>query len=134
MAGSLEKFIYTADNGTAKVILLDESNTRALGEVPATAASAITAGASLEVVRRSGKERYILVAGITAAGEKVTRKIIVPDKTDTLFVNGGTINLPVLFGGANLSVESVPFTVTQAVGERKRFALFGDTGILDGTP
>lgn len=139
MAGSLDKFLYQEDSpdgttaGRIKLLTLDESNQRAMGEVPATSATATAAGATF-LDKLNGNERYITVKGKTAAGIVVTRDLIVCSPINDLFLTGGTITLPVLTGAANATAESVVFTVTQAVGEVRKFPLLGtDTGLNDGT-
>lgn len=140
MAGSKEKFIYQEDSpdGTApgrqKIVRLDESNTRALGSVPATAAAVATAGISSKVEPLAGNERYIIAQGATAGGKVFSRKLIVPDPIAPLFLAGGNITLPVLTGAANGVVENIVCQVTLAVGEVKKFAAYADTGLDDGTP
>jgi hypothetical protein len=130
MAGSLEKFVYVNDRGQEKILNLDESNCLAIGSIPATA----TTGAGLELATLSGNERYLVCSGQTADGKPVSRRIVVPTPTNTFFLNGGTLDLPVLVDGTNGTVELVEFTITQTVAERKRFPKFGnDTGLDDGT-
>lgn len=137
MAGSKQNFIYKSDPDSegeiqAKIVKLDESNTRALGYEPITTAE-LTALPDKRVKALDGSERYISCQGSTAAGKIVSRTLIVPDVTNALFQTGGTISLPVLTGGANSTVENVVFTVTRAVGEQKSFARIGDSGLDDGT-
>lgn len=137
MTGSKENFIYKSDPNAlgeinAKVIKLDESNTRAMGYVPITATE-LAALPDKRVKAMDGSERYIGLQGITTGGKVVQRKLIVPDVTDTLFQSGGTLTLPVLTGGANATLESVVFTVISAIGESKSFVRIGDTGLNDGT-
>lgn len=140
MAGSLAAFIYTEDspNGTSpgrsKLLKLDESNTRSLGEIPATTATVAAAGASNKIERASGNERYITASGLTSAGKLFSRRITVPSAASPLFLTGGTIILPVLVGGGNQEIENVLCQVTQAVGEARRFVSLVDTGLDDGTP
>jgi hypothetical protein len=130
MAGSKEKFIYTSDTGAKKILNLDESNCLAIGATPATAAL----GATLRLERTNGTERYLDCIGQTAGKRQVSRRIIVPTNDNAKFVNGGTLDLPVLVDGTNGTVELVVFSITQAVGEVKKFANFGDdTGLDDGT-
>lgn len=132
MAGSLQKFLYTDDAGFNKIINLDESNTRALGYTPITVTEATALGIPLRVSKLNGKERYILVAGVTAGGKPVRRKIIVPKNDNGYFVDGGGFNLGVAISGTTM--ESVLVQVTRAVGEAKAFALLGtDTGLDDTT-
>ena len=140
MAGSLAPFLYTEDSpdgvtaGRVKLIKLDESNTRALGEVPATAASIAAAGASNKLERSGGQERYINVSGITSGGKGFSRRITVPSPINTLFLQGGTVTLPVLVGGDNGVVENIVCQITQSVGETRKFTNLADTGLDDGTP
>lgn len=137
MSGSKTKFVYNSDTSDGlivfqKVVNLDESNTRALGFLPITA---ITLGllVNKQVQKLNGNERYINLIGNTLGGEQITRKLIVPDADNNFFQNGGNIILPVLIGGNNLVSESVTFTVTSAVGEKRFFTRVLDTGLTDGT-
>jgi hypothetical protein len=133
MAGSKATFIYAGDR-VNRLVSLDESNTRALGFVPATAAAANTAATGTELTTLTGRERYIIVSGKTSAGRPVSRRLVVPDRTNTLFVSGGTIDLPVLVDADNGVVELVEFTVKKSVGEDRSFANLGtDTGLDDGS-
>lgn len=138
MAGSKAKFIYFSDPDAqgvlqAKVVNLDESNTRALGYVPITAAD-LALLADKRVQKLDGSERYINCAAVNSLGQLVQRRIIVPKADNTFFKNGGNIPLPVLTGGANATVESPVFIVRSAVGEFRSFAFIGDTGLNDGSP
>lgn len=140
MAGSLQKFIYVGDSigggvntGRARVVTLDESNSRAVGAVPATAAAVLLFGIPATVEKLQGNERYILLSGQTSAGKPVTRRIIVPTQDNTFFNNGGAIVLPVLVDAANGTVENISFQVTLAKGEERKFANFIDTGLDDGS-
>lgn len=131
MAGSKDTFIYFGDDGN-KLVRLDESNTRALGAVPATEAAATAAATGRRIRRLDGSERYINCTGQTAGGRPVSRKLIVPTADNTFFVNGGTIELPVLVSPDNGGVELVTFRITNVVGEGKSFAnLSQDTGLDD---
>lgn len=137
MAGSKQNFIYKSDPDNlgevlAKIVKLDESNTRALGYVPITVAE-VAAIPDKRVKALDGTERYVSCQGITTGGKIVTRRIVIPEVDNGLFQSGGTIVLPVLTGGANATVENVVFTVTSSVGETKSFARVGDTGLDDGT-
>jgi len=139
MAGSLTKFIYREDSpdgttaGREKLVSLDESNQRGIGEIPATPASATAAGVS-RVEKLSGRERYILLQGRTAGGIVVTRKVIVSNPINAFFLQGGNLILPVLTGVSNSVVENVSFAVTQSVGEVRKFALLtADSGLTDGS-
>lgn len=139
MAGSITKFIYQEDSpdgttaGRQKLVNLDESTQRAIGEVPATIALAAAAGVS-RTEKLSGRERYMVLQGATAAGIIVTRRVVVPSPINVFFLEGGAVILPVLVGTSNTSTESVTFRVTQSVGEVRKFALLTDTGLTDGTP
>ena len=139
MSGSLSKFLYQEDSpdgttaGRIKLVSLDESNQRGIGEVPATPATAAAANVS-RVEKLSGRERYILLQGSTASGIVVTRKIIVSNPINTFFLQGGNLILPILTGVSNSLVENVTFAVTQSVGEVRKFALLtSDTGLTDGS-
>jgi len=139
MAGSLTKFIYQEDSpdgttaGRVKLVNLDESNQRALGELPATPATATAAGLR-KVEKMSGRERYIILQAVIGAGITVSRKIIVSNPINPFFLAGGNVTLPVLIGASNNSIENVVFTVTQSVGEVRKFALLtGDSGLNDGS-
>jgi len=139
MAGSLTKFLYQEDSpdgttaGRIKLVNLDESNQRGLGEIPATPASATAAGVS-RVERLSGRERYILLQGRTTSGTVVTRKIIVSNPINVFFLQGGNLILPVLTGASNSVIENVSFAITQSVGEVRKFALLtADSGLTDGS-
>lgn len=138
MAGSKQNFIYKTDPDStgefiAKIVKLDESNTRALGYTPLATAE-LAALPDKRVKPLDGTERYISLQGITTGGKIVNRTIIVPEVDNALFQTGGTIALPVLTGGANSTVENVVFTVVRSVGESKSFARIGDSGLDDGTP
>lgn len=132
MAGSLQKFLYFDDDGNGKLVNLDESTQRAFGNSPATTLS-IGSG-SRKIQKLSGGERYVTLQGQTAGGRLVSRSVVVLTKANPLFVNGGSVTLPVLTGGSNEVSEQVNFQITQAVGEVKKFALLEqDTGLDDGT-
>jgi len=135
MAGSKAKFIYLSDpdsNGvqTAKLLSLDESNTRILGILPATQAE-IDLLPSKEVETVNLLERYINLRAVNSKGEGVTRRVIVPIPSNTFFLNGGVVQLPILVGGANSIVELGNFSITFAVGETRRFAAIDDSGLKD---
>lgn len=130
MAGSLQKFIYTSDDGFKKIINLDESNTRSLGYTPATVAEVALLGIPSRLSKLNGNERYILMAGATADGRPVRRKLIVPTKDNAYFDTGGGFSVLVATGAA--TSEAVVMQITRAVGEAKSFALLGfDTGLDD---
>lgn len=132
MAGSLQKFIYFDDEGNGKLVNLDESNMRAMGDSPATPLS--IGAISRKVFKLSGDERYVLCTANTAGGKTVTRKVTVLTRGNPLFQNGGSIQLPVLVDANNGTVENLQFQITRAVGESKTFALLGqDTGLDDGS-
>lgn len=138
MAGSKSKFVYASDpdsegNSILKVVELDESNLRAIGFAPINQAT-LDGLPDKRVQPLNGSERYITLTGQTAVGITVTRKICVPSVENTFFQAGGSVSLPVLGGANNLTLETVVFTVTNAVGEKRSFTRVGDTGLTDGTP
>lgn len=131
MSGSLQKFIYTDDQARTRIVNLDESNTRALGYIPATNLEVDALGIPRKISKLTGGERYILLTGVTTGGKPVRRKVIVPTNNNTFFLDGGGFNLNAEVGNA---LETIAMQVTAAVGEKKRFALLGtDTGLDDGT-
>ena len=137
MSGSKTKFIYNSDTRDGlilnqKLVNLDESNTRALGFVPVTAIS-LGLLPNKQVQKLNGNERYINLIGNTLGGEQITRRLIVPDSDNSFFQNGGNITLSVLTGSNNLTSESVVFTVTSSIGEKRFFTRILDTGLTDGT-
>ena len=133
MAGSLQNFIYTLDGGAgSKALKLDESNTRALGYTPANGDALADVGGVNGKVRKF-TPRYINLEGITADGKKVTRRLTVPESANEKFQTGGTLDLPVLTGAGNDTVETVSFTVLSAIGETRSFYASYDTGLDDGT-
>lgn len=131
MAGSLQKFIYTDDAGFRKIVQLDESNTRSLGYTPATVAEVALLGIPSRLSKLNGNERYILMAGSTAGGRPVRRKIIVPTKDNAYFETGGGFSVDVSISGTGS--EAVVMQITRAVGEAKAFALLGTDSGLDDT-
>jgi hypothetical protein len=132
MSGSIQKFVYTDDSGYKKIINLDESNTRQLGYTPATVLSVAALGIPSRVSKLNGKERYVLMAGVTSGGRPVRRKLIVPEADNAYFATGGGFS--VIVDVATGTAETVVMQVTRAVGEAKSFALLGtDTGLDDGT-
>ena len=137
MSGSKQKFIYNSDTSDGliinqKLVELDESNTRALGFLPVNAVS-LGLLANKQIQRLNGNERFVNLIGNTLGGEQITRRLIVPDSDNDFFQKGGNITLSVLTGTANLTTESVVFTITSAIGEKRFFARILDTGLTDGT-
>jgi hypothetical protein len=114
------------------ILNLDESNSKDVGMVEATTAN--QAGLEFAVQGQDYlniRPRYILIQGVTTDGKTVRRRITAGDPSNPLVVNGGTLTQAVFTGPQ--TVESVVFSVTGVVGEKRTLVPADDTGLDDGT-
>jgi len=128
MAGSLKWMVYTADDGTAYSVKIDESNGELAGFDDITAAMEI-AGTVPPVLPKNLKMRYATVVEPTSGS---TRQIAVGKPTTPLWLGSALTLLLPLFGGT-LAGQAVAWGVRLLVEEvfSRQRPNASDTGFLD---
>lgn len=121
MAGSLQRFVYSVDpdsggNSTSRVLVLDESNQRAIGNVTGPIPPGLD---PIPATITRLEPRYIYWQGETQGGRVVRRKIVVLDTFNPFYQIGGELILPIQVEDV---IENITGFITGSVGEKKSFA------------
>lgn len=131
--GSRRYFQYTADDGQTYGMELDESTyeTADLGFAALDVGAAEFAGLLSASATRPLAPRYFNMVGTDADGRQVRRRVLVGDNEAAAWINpqNFSINLLTVVGQ---TATSTVFTVSSAIGERRRLIPNQDTGLIDG--